>query len=209
VAWQYRQPAFGKDAIEAHIADSFAFTPGDTGTFGAERIDVAASGDLAVEHGTWQDPESSGRYITVYHKVGDEWKIAADMSINTSANGGAPAWATEMLASWYKAFNARDAEFLANSFYAPDARIRDAKGSKAIAALFKANWAETNAECSGAFDAFRADGALAVGWGRDTCTVTPADGGPATTQRSTWVAVYEQQPDGSWLCSRDDFTEIK
>jgi len=208
VAWQGRQPAFGRDAIEPLLVDNYAFTPGDTGSFGPDRVDVAASGDLAVEHGNWQNPADEGRYTTVYRKIGGDWKITSDMSVSTAPHGGAPAWANAFLAEWYEAFNARDAERLAD-IYAADARIQDAHGRQAIIAQFRANWAETNPVCSGDFDGFEMVGPYAAGWGRDTCTVTPSDGTPTTTERSNWIAMYEQQEDGSWLCIRDVGEEVE
>ena len=51
-----------------------------------KRIEVAASGDMAYELGTyqvkWQSKErgaggASGNYVTVWRKVGGEWKTAA------------------------------------------------------------------------------------------------------------------------------------
>jgi len=209
VTWQERNTAVGRDAVEAYVADSFAFSPDDTGTFGPDRVDVAASGDLAVEQGTWQDLSGGGRYITVYRKVGGDWKIASDMSVNTSPNGGAPAWATDLLEGWYEAFNARDAEQLANSYYAPDARSRNVQGRKAIIAEFRTDWEEADETCSGSFDRFQVVEKVGVGWGRDTCTKAPADGGPTITTRSNWIGVYEQQPNGSWLCTRETWEEVE
>jgi len=200
--WEGRPPVSGPEAVEAFMADEYAFAPGGEGSFGPDRFDVAASGDLAVEHGAWENPGGAGRYMTVYRKTGGDWKVAADMSVGSAPNGGAPAWASVLLAEWYEAYNARDAQQLAN-VYTADARIRDAQGRQAIIARFESEWAETNDVCSGGFDGFEMRGTVAVGWGRDTCTVTPADGGPTTTSRGAWLAVYEQQEDGSWLCIRD------
>lgn len=202
IVWEQRQPASGSEAVEAHMANAYAFTSDDQGSFGPERVDVAASGDLAVEQGSWENPTDEGRYITVYRKVAGDWKVAADMSLSTSPNGGAPAWAGELLAQWYEAFNARDAERLADT-YTDDARIRDAQGRQEIIARFQTVWAETGEICSGGFDGFEVVEPIAVGWGRDTCTATSTEGGPTTTSRSTWMAVYEQQEDGSWLGIRD------
>ncbi len=202
IVWEQRQPASGSEAVEAYMADAYAFTSGDPGSFGPERVDVAASGDLAVEQGFWENPTDEGRYITVYRKVAGDWKVAADMSLSTSPNGGAPAWASELLAQWYEAFNARDAERLADT-YTEDARIRDAQGRQEIIARFQTTWAETGEMCSGGFDGFEVVKPIAVGWGRDTCTATPPEGGPTTTSRLNWMAVYEQQEDGSWRGIRD------
>lgn len=202
LVWEQGQPVSGPEAIEAFMVDVFAFAAGDPGSFGPDRFDIAASGDLAVEHGAWESPADQGRYMTVYRKTGGEWKVAADMSMSTTPNGGAPAWAAALLTEWYDAFNARDAERLAD-IYTADARIRDAEGRQAIIARFQASWAELEETCTGSFDGFETVGPIGVGWGRDTCTVTDPGGGPPTTSRSTWLAVYEQQADGSWLCIRD------
>ena len=56
-----------------------------------KRVEVAASGDLAVEYGTWSETglgpngteEDHGRYVTVFLKVNGAWKIAADASLST------------------------------------------------------------------------------------------------------------------------------
>lgn len=172
------------------------------GSFGPDRIEVAASGDLAVERGAYQSPTDEGRYVTVYRKVGGAWKVAADMSVSMSARGGAPDWAQESLARWYEAFNGRDVQALAD-LYTPDARVGEARGRAAIIRRFQSDWAESNASCSGDYDDFAVVGSIAAGQGRDLCTVTPADGGPATTVHSRWLAMYERQADGSWLCIRD------
>lgn len=200
--WEDRPPTTGPEAIEAFMRRQFTENPAAEGSFAPDRIDVAASGDLAVERGGYQSPSESGRYLTVYRKVGGEWKVAADMSLSTSPHGGAPEWAQRALAGWYEAFNARDAEGLADQ-YAADARVGDARGRAAIIQRFRSEFAESNASCGGDFDDFVVVGPIATGHGRDVCTLTPADGGPATTVYSRWVAVYERQPDGSWLCIRD------
>jgi ketosteroid isomerase-like protein len=94
-------------------------------------------------------------------------------------------------------------------FYTPDAHTREAKGQKAIIAGLEKGWSENDDICSGGFDEFQMVESVAVGWGRDTCTVTPADGQPATTTRATWIGVFERQPDGNWLCSRETFEEVE
>jgi len=200
--WEDQPATSGAEAIEAFMTRSFAENPDAEGGFGPDRIDVAASGDLAVEQGKWDGPDDQGRYITVYQKVGSDWKVQADMSLSTAPDGGAPGWARETLARWYERFNTRDAESLAD-LYAADARVGDAQGRAAIIQQFQDNWAESNESCSGGFDDFVVVGSIAAGWGRDTCVGTPEDGGPTATVRSNWLAMYERQSDGSWLCIRD------
>lgn len=207
VYWEDQTPAFGRDAIREFMALDFAWGLNPGGDFGPDRFDVAASGDLAVEHGAFRGPENEGRYLTVYRKVGGEWKVQVDMSLGTRPDGGAPEWARESLARWYERFNARDAEGLAN-LYSRDARVGDARGRAAIMQRFRAEWDESDVSCSGAYDDFFVVDDLATGRGRDTCVRTPEAGGPTETTRGRWIAVYERQPDGSWLCIRDRGEEV-
>ena len=202
VYWEDRPPTSGPEAIEAFMSRQFTENPSGEGSFAPDRVDVAASGDLAVEQGTYESPSDAGRYVTVYRKVGGEWKVAADVSLSTSPHGGAPDWAQQSLARWYERFNARDGQGLAG-LYAADARVGDARGRAAIIRRFQTEWAERNASCGGDSDDFVVVGSIAAGRGRDICTVTPADGGPPTTVHSRWLAMYERQVDGSWLCIRD------
>lgn len=114
-----------------------------------------------------------------------------------------PSWATEqMLAPWYDAYNSQDAERLVD-LYTSDARVGAASGRNEIIARFESGWADVNISCSGAYDGFQIVENLATGWGRDTCTETPKSGGESKVVHSRWLAVYERQSDGSWLCSRD------
>lgn len=202
VYWTNRPPTSGPEAIEAFMRRQFAENPSGGGSFAPDRVDVAASGDLAVEQGVYDSPTDAGRYLTVYRKVGGEWKVAADMSLSARPHGGAPDWARESLARWYATFNARDAQGVAD-LYTADARVGDARGRAAIIRRFQSEWAETRASCSGDYDEFVVVGSIAAGRGRDLCTVTPAEGGAATKVHSRWLAMYERQPDGSWLCIRD------
>ncbi|HSM05344.1 MAG TPA: DUF4440 domain-containing protein [Longimicrobiales bacterium] len=202
--WEDRPLVSGGEAVEAFLVRDFAES-GTDGTFRADRIDVAASGDLAVESGTWRGESQEGRYLTVYRKEGDAWKVQADMSLGASPNGGAPAWATTQLATWYELYNARDGEGLSR-IYAPDAVVggtAGARGRAAIARRFRDGWAESDDTCTGAYDDFRMVDDLAVGSGRDVCT-TPD--GQTTTYR--WMSVAERQADGSWLLIRDRGVEM-
>jgi len=202
VYWEDRPPTSGREAIEAFMSRQFAETPVAGGGFGPDRIDVARSGDLAVEQGTFTGTDTEGRYITVYRKVENDWKVAADMSMSTTPDGGAPAWARESLARWYETFNARDVQSLAD-LYTADAKVGEARGRAEIIQYFRDGWAEDARTCSGSYDDFVVVGTIAAGRGRDVCVATPTDGGAPTTFYSNWLAMYEQQEDGSWLCIRD------
>lgn len=193
----------GPAGVEAAWTESFGFTPPADNNWAADRFDVAASGDLAVEHGSWAGASGgTGRYLTVYRKEGGAWKIASDMAIPAGPNGGAPQWARDALARWYQAFNGRDMDGLL-AYYAADAVVGGARGRTAIADMFRADWAERPMTCQGGYDAFRVVGPVAVGWGRDTCTGEAGADGTVPVQRSNWVSVFEQQADGSWICTRD------
>ena len=199
VVWDDRVPVQGRDAIEEHMATSYLENPSGAGSWGPDRIDVATSGDLAVEQGAWENPGSEGRYMTIHKKMDGEWRVIADMSINTPPNGGAPAWAVESLAEWYAAFNGRDAEALAD-LYTANARTGGGEGRAGIIADFQADWADSNETCQGAYDGFQLVGGVAAGWGRDFCT-DPETGGISSVTR--WLSVHEQQTDGTWLMIRD------
>lgn len=91
-------PAHGRQAIEAQLAQDQAANPTVVPSWSTDRVEVAASGDLAVEHGTWSETgvgadgsgTAEGQYVTVYRKVDGAWKIVSDISVTTS---GGPAGA--------------------------------------------------------------------------------------------------------------------
>ena len=199
VIWDDRTPVQGRAAIEEHMATSYLENPSGAGSWGPDRIDMATSGDLAVEQGAWENPGGEGRYMTVHQKIDGEWRIIADMSIDTPPNGGAPDWAVESLAEWYEAFNGRDAEALAD-LYAADARTGGGEGRTGIIADFRAGWAEADETCRGAYDGFHLVGGVAAGWGRDFCTDRETGEISSVTR---WLSVHDRQADGSWLMIRD------
>ena len=83
-------PMRGPDAIRQGAAEMFKM-PNLTLTFSPTRIDVASSGDLATELGTYRmsfdSPqgrvEDEGHYVTSWRKRDGEWKVVSD--INTSS----------------------------------------------------------------------------------------------------------------------------
>jgi uncharacterized protein (TIGR02246 family) len=64
-------------------------------TFEPQSIDVADSGDFAIDRGTYrlrgkpngQQLDDTGKFIEVWRKVGGEWKVAANIF-----NSDKPAW---------------------------------------------------------------------------------------------------------------------
>lgn len=199
IVWDDRAPVQGQEAIEQHMTTAYLENPSGDGSWGPDRIDMAASADLAVEQGAWENSGSQGRYMTVHKKVDGEWRIIADMSVDTPPNGGAPDWAVESLAEWYEAFNDRDAEALAD-LYAGNARTGGGEGRAGIIASFQADWAEADEICRGGYDGFRIVGGVAAGWGRDFCTDRETGEISSITR---WLSVHDQQADGTWLLIRD------
>jgi ketosteroid isomerase-like protein len=79
-------PTAGRDRIRA-LWTSFFGPPGYKLTWKAERVEVAASGDLAYSYGPWEQTElrvgtprvSKGTYVAVWKKQSDgTWKVLVD-----------------------------------------------------------------------------------------------------------------------------------
>ncbi|MGQ0733091.1 MAG: YybH family protein [Acidobacteriota bacterium] len=85
VTWAGTGTATGPAAIEALLTKSWSEAPSVVTTWSTDRVHVAASGDMAVEQGTWSSTggptgDDHGKYITLYRKVNGAWKVAADTS---------------------------------------------------------------------------------------------------------------------------------
>ena len=76
----------GRAAIQQTWA-SMMQTPGFALTFAPEQIVVSASGDMALDRGTYSltiapngtTHTDTGKYVVVWRKIGSEWKAAADI----------------------------------------------------------------------------------------------------------------------------------
>jgi uncharacterized protein (TIGR02246 family) len=87
----YRTPIKGPEAIEKHYREDDMKNPKAEINWSTERVDVASSGDMAVEYGKYdvkklgQDASGSdeGKYVTVYRKVNGTWKVVADIGTST------------------------------------------------------------------------------------------------------------------------------
>jgi uncharacterized protein (TIGR02246 family) len=86
-----QEPVFGQAAIREMYAQYYEQNPELIPDWSTERIEIAASGDLAVEYGNWNSsnggPDGTdsdqGKYVTVYRKTGGTWKVASDTSVST------------------------------------------------------------------------------------------------------------------------------
>jgi uncharacterized protein (TIGR02246 family) len=86
----------GRAAIQQTWA-SLMQTPGFALTFAPEQIVVSASGDMALDRGTYRlalaphgtAQSDTGKYVVVWRKIGGEWKAAADIfNSDLPASGG-------------------------------------------------------------------------------------------------------------------------
>ncbi len=86
----------GHAAIQRTWA-SMMQTPGFALTFAPEQIVVSASGDMALDRGTYSltiapdgiTQTDTGKYVVVWRKIGSEWKAAADIfNTDLPASGG-------------------------------------------------------------------------------------------------------------------------
>jgi uncharacterized protein (TIGR02246 family) len=85
------EPLKGPAAYQAYSEKQYAENPKASTNWTTDTIQVVPSGDLAVQTGTYQltglgpkgDIEDKGRFVTVWKKVGTDWKVAHDISVTT------------------------------------------------------------------------------------------------------------------------------
>jgi uncharacterized protein (TIGR02246 family) len=86
-----KEPVVGPAAIERLLIQDQKENPKEVVNWTTDRVEVSASGDLAVEYGSYTDTGSGlngketdqGKYITVYRKVNGTWKVTADIGNST------------------------------------------------------------------------------------------------------------------------------
>jgi uncharacterized protein (TIGR02246 family) len=79
--------AVGHDAIRSWF-ESWLMEPGVSDTFSGEMVEVAASGDMAYERGTYRFAmdtprgriEDVGKYLTLWKKIDGQWLVAVDIA---------------------------------------------------------------------------------------------------------------------------------
>ena len=77
----------GRSEISAFFSQMVSEGPYVT-TITTDDVMVSESGDLAVELGSFTDPEGTGKFVAVWKNVGGEWKLAID---TWNSNGSAAA----------------------------------------------------------------------------------------------------------------------
>lgn len=83
-----REPVKGQEAIGKYFTEQGQKNPKEVNNWSTERVDVANSGELAVEYGKFNSENSGpsgnetdkGNYITVFRKEDGKWKVVADMT---------------------------------------------------------------------------------------------------------------------------------
>jgi uncharacterized protein (TIGR02246 family) len=83
----------GLAAIAADREAGWAENPEGTLSWSTHSVEVAASGDLGYELGSWTfDPdgpgemgEEHGRYVTVWQKMNDSWQVVVDAGTTLAA----------------------------------------------------------------------------------------------------------------------------
>jgi uncharacterized protein (TIGR02246 family) len=89
-----QEPLVGPQAVLAWESRAVKSHPKAKITSTTDRIEISASGDLAVQTGEGQltslgengedQKVHRQRFVTVWKKVNGEWKVAHDMAVNTS-----------------------------------------------------------------------------------------------------------------------------
>lgn len=88
---EHVDPLVGPAAFQAWDTKVYADNPKQTSTWTTDSIRIADSGDLAIQTGQYHvtgigpkgDGEDKGRFVTVWKKVGSEWKVAHDIGSTT------------------------------------------------------------------------------------------------------------------------------
>ena len=83
----------GLPAIQAAREEGWTKNPDSTITWTTTAVEVAASGDLAIERGNWTEdpdgagekPEEHGEYITTWKKIDGQWKVVYDAGTTLKA----------------------------------------------------------------------------------------------------------------------------
>jgi len=86
-----QEPFVGPAAVKKHFDEEYVQNPKEVVDWSTEKVEVSASGDLAVEYGKFNvsglGPNATesdmGKYVTVYRKINGAWKVTADIGTST------------------------------------------------------------------------------------------------------------------------------
>jgi len=86
-----QEPSVGPAAILRMLIQNQKENPKRVVNWTTDRVEIAASGDLAVEYGSYTftglglrgTETDQGKFVTVYRKVNGTWKVAADIGNST------------------------------------------------------------------------------------------------------------------------------
>jgi uncharacterized protein (TIGR02246 family) len=86
-----KEPSVGPAAVKKEFIEMQEKYPKEEVNWSTERVELAASGDLAVEYGKYDvkgigkngTDTDQGKYVTIYRKVNGSWKVAADIGTST------------------------------------------------------------------------------------------------------------------------------
>jgi uncharacterized protein (TIGR02246 family) len=89
---QNQEPKIGFKAIKDFLILDFEQNPRAVSDWTTDRVEITATGDLAIEYGSWKDTgrgpdgkaDDQGKYVTLYHKVNGTWKVTTDISVSTN-----------------------------------------------------------------------------------------------------------------------------
>jgi uncharacterized protein (TIGR02246 family) len=86
-----QEPSVGPVAIQKSLTQTQKENPKEVVNWTTDRVEIASSGELAVEYGSYNVTGSGlngtgtdhGKYVTVYRKVNGTWKVVADIDNST------------------------------------------------------------------------------------------------------------------------------
>ena len=68
----------GRPAVQAAVEARWEAQPDASLAWTTSSVDIAASGDLAYERGSWTTGGETGEFVCIWKKVDDEWKVVVD-----------------------------------------------------------------------------------------------------------------------------------
>jgi uncharacterized protein (TIGR02246 family) len=86
-----KEPSVGPAEVQKEFIEMLQKNPKEEVNWSTNSVELAASGDLAVEYGNYDvkglgpngTESDRGKYVTVYRKVNGTWKVAADIGTST------------------------------------------------------------------------------------------------------------------------------